>query len=188
VNDLDYPSVLPVIKEAVPDLVLLEDNDLRKEDLAVWELYDEFMDGLLRGTPVPGRVCMGRWKGLPAVVGRIAGDPEDEHMDFEFASSAGRILDVADQIVTFEESPEGNWQTVNDGYFWGYYFEGSGYFDLFSSTLPSEHLESLHRKLKHWDDGTEVWMDFIREEIEAVKNIADPATRKIFEDFFAGKL
>lgn len=173
--------------EAPEGLSLLPKSKWNEYDHAIWDQFDDMIDGFIRGEP-PAHIlkAIGRHSGKPALVTQSHYAEGFEDMRLWDGREFSRELVIESSIYTYPEALGEDGQTCYDDWL-GFMkvLSDDGSYDIFKDRIPKEHFWCVREMLNNEDGG--VYPDdeepftlaqFIKQEVGDPSKIVDPKVRE----------
>jgi hypothetical protein len=173
--------------EAPEGLSLLPKSKWNEYDHAIWDQFDDMIDGWIRGEP-PAHCLMaiGRLSGKPALVTQCAWAEGFDDLCLSDGRSFGRELTIQCNLFTYPESIAEDGKTLFEDWLgFDNILSNDGTYDIFKDIVPGDEMYSVDVMLNS-EDG-EVYPDseepftlaqFIKQEVGDPSKIVDPKVRE----------
>ena len=182
--------------EAPKELVLIPGNDWNDYDHAIWDQFDDMIDGIIRGEP-PSHCLMaiGRLDGKPVLVTQSSWAEGFDDLRLHDGQSYSRELTVQSSIFIYpKELAEDGIVVYEDWSDFENILTDDGTYDIFKDLIPEGEMYSVKQMLEDEDGGVYsegyeedpfTLKQFIEQEVGDVSNIVDPKVRDFLETKFA---
>ncbi|HAE11845.1 MAG TPA: hypothetical protein DCG39_09410 [Opitutae bacterium] len=182
--------------EAPEGLSLLPKSKWNEYDHAIWDQFDDMIDGIIRGEP-PTHCLMaiGRLSGKPVLVTQSAWAEGFDDLRLHDGQNYSRELTIQCSMFLYpEELTEDGLAVYEDWLGFDDILSEDGTYDIFKDLVPAGEMYSVEQMLEDDDGGVYpegneedpfTLKQFIEQEVGEVSKIADPKVRDFLETKFA---